>query len=224
MQHKYTVVKFASFNLSPRNAVYLRGYLGNLFKEKSPLLHNHLEDGSFRYKYPVVQYKIIEGNPLLVGLNEGADILNEIFLSIKVLIINGNRYHFDLKYLENSVFKIDFSPQPLLYRFFTPWMALNQHNINRYSQSSLEVQKHMLDSILVGNILSMMKGLGQHIDRDIIVDVRHREAIAHFKNQLMRVFWGTFKSNIRLPDFVGVGKAVSRGFGTIKMVENGALY
>lgn len=224
MKHKYTIVKFASFNLSPRNAVYLRGYLGNLFREKSTLLHNHLEDGTFRYKYPLVQYKIIDGNPLIIGLNEGADVLNEIFTGIRVLVINGKEYHFDLKYLENSFFTIETIPHFVSYQFLTPWMALNQHNVDRYLQSEFKAQKEMLNSILTGNLLSMMKGIGQHMDKQIIVEVRPREDIAHFKNQSMRVFWGTFKSNIKLPDFIGVGKAVSRGFGTIKLIENGALY
>lgn len=224
MKHKYTVVKFASFNLSPRNAIYLRGYLGNLFREKSPLLHNHLENGSFRYKYPLVQYKIIDRNPMILGLNDGADVLNEIFMGIKVLVINGKEYNFDLKYLENSFFDIYTSPHLVRYRFLTPWMALNQHNINLYNQSDFKTQTHMLNSILIGNLLSMMKGIGQHIDTQIYVDVQHREDIAHFKNQPMRVFWGTFTSNLRLPDFVGLGKAVSRGFGTIKLIEDGVIY
>lgn len=224
MKHKFTIIKFASFNLSPRNAVYLRGYLGNLFREKSSLLHNHLEDGTYRYKYPLVQYKIIDGNPLIIGLNEGADVLNEIFVKIKVLVINGKEYPFDLKYLENSFFTVETSPQLVSYRFLTPWMALNQHNVGRYLQSDLEAQNDMLKSILTGNLLSMMKGIGQHMDKQIIVDVRPREDIAHFKNQPMKVFWGTFKSNLRLPNYVGVGKAVSRGFGAIKLINDGAVY
>jgi hypothetical protein len=34
----------------------------------------------------------------------------------------------------------------------------------------------------------------------------------------MKGFKGTFAVNFELPDYIGLGKSVSRGFGTIKRV------
>ncbi len=59
MQIQTTTIRFPEIQLQARDAHKLRGYFGNLFKEHSPLLHNHFEDGSLRYKYSLVQYKII---------------------------------------------------------------------------------------------------------------------------------------------------------------------
>ena len=53
---------------------YLRGYFGNKFRDKS-IFHHHLDDAGLIYLYPRIQYKIIEGVPLIIGLSEGAKIL-----------------------------------------------------------------------------------------------------------------------------------------------------
>jgi len=39
--------------------------------------------------------------------------------------------------------------------------------------------------------------------------------VSMFKNQEMLTFQGKFVTNAVLPDYVGLGKSVSRGFGTI---------
>ena len=59
MKITQTIIQFPDIRLQTRDAHKLRGYFGNLFKEQSPLLHNHFQDGSTRYAYPLVQYKVI---------------------------------------------------------------------------------------------------------------------------------------------------------------------
>ncbi len=92
MQLHQTIIKFPEIELRTRDAHKLRGYFGNFFKEHSPLLHNHFEDGSLRYAYPLVQYKVIEHTPYLVGLAEGAKLLIELFLKIKEIDLEGEHY------------------------------------------------------------------------------------------------------------------------------------
>lgn len=55
----------------------IRGYIGNQFKDKS-ILHNHYGNERFLYSYPLVQYKIINGQPLILGVGEGAKVLKDI--------------------------------------------------------------------------------------------------------------------------------------------------
>ncbi len=40
-----TIIRFPEIQLATCDSHKLRGYFGNLFKEYSPLLHNHLESG-----------------------------------------------------------------------------------------------------------------------------------------------------------------------------------
>ena len=82
---KITHLTFPDLRLAVRDAHKLRGYFGRVFQEYSPLLHNHLENGGVRYGYPLVQYKVIDGIPMLLGINEGATLLLDLFLRIKVI-------------------------------------------------------------------------------------------------------------------------------------------
>ena len=79
-----TMIRFPDLRFQTRDAHKLRGFFGNLFKEYSPLLHNHFEDGSLRYAYPLVQYKVVDNIPMLTGFGEGGRLLIDLFLKIKI--------------------------------------------------------------------------------------------------------------------------------------------
>jgi hypothetical protein len=44
------------------------------------------------------------------------------------------------------------------------------------------------------------------------------EKQTHFKDQKMLAFSGDFVTNAVLPDLAGIGKAVSRGFGSVQKI------
>ena len=39
-----------------------------------------------------------------------------------------------------------------------------------------------------------------------------------YKNKNLIGFRGTFKTNFVIPNYIGLGRSVSRGFGTIKLI------
>lgn len=216
MQIQQTIIKFPDLSLKTRDAHKLRGYFGNLFKEKSPLLHNHFESGETRYSYPLVQYKIIDKLPYLIGLNDGAELLIQLFLKIKEIKIEENLIHIFSKNIENNFADIGIDQNLNEYNFNTLWMALNQSNFNKYSNLLLgDERKIFLERILIGNILSFFKYMNFTVEERIYVKLNFTEKETLFKNQRMAAFTGNFTTNAILPDLIGLGKAVSRGFGTI---------
>ena len=56
--------------VTDEDASKLRGYIANQFKEY-PILHHHVAE-AYVYTYPRVQYKIIEGAAIMLGIEEGA--------------------------------------------------------------------------------------------------------------------------------------------------------
>ena len=132
-------IQFPEIELQTRDAHKLRGYFGDLFKEHAPLLSNHFEDGSFRYRYPLVQYKVIRKTPMLIGINEGAELLTQLFLKIDHLDIDGKQYPIHTKNISQQQERIGFSEELVEYKFNTLWMALNQENFKKFS--SLKDQK-----------------------------------------------------------------------------------
>jgi len=216
MQIQLTTIKFPDISLHPHYAHKLRGYFGNLFKEKSPLLHNHYESGELRYSYPLVQYKIIDSIPMLLGLNEGAELLIELFLKIKELRLEDKTFTVYSKNITNKMETIGVSEELIEYKFKTMWMGLNQNNFNKYiNLLPGKEKKEFLNKLIIGNILSFYKGLNFRIEDKLYAKVDVDEKTSAFKNKNMTVFAGGFLTNAMLPDLIGLGKAVSRGFGTI---------
>lgn len=211
-----TIIRFPEIPLATRDAHKLRGYFGTLFQEQSPLLHNHLESGESAYKYPLVQYKVLEGVPTLVGLNEGAELLIGLFLNIKVLEIGSQSFPVLQKNIESSIINIGLSEDLHAYRFQTLWMALNQQNYSSWLHEDEAQKAKHLKAILTGNLLSFFKGMNYHIEGTIMVNLKitgQRET--QFKNNTMMAFEAGFVTNTILPEAIGLGKSVSRGFGTI---------
>ena len=211
-------IKFPEIQLQTRNAHKLRGYFGNLFKEHSPLLHNHYEDGRFRYKYPLVQYKVVDQTPMLVGLEEGAQLLTGLFLKIKELKIDDTVYPINSKNIEITQENVGYSSQFHSYTFRTLWMALNQINYAKYKKLSKERERQeMLNSILVGHILNLFRNCDIELrpNERLIAKTNVQERKTNFKEQKMIAFAGDFIVNAKLPSSLGLGKAASRGFGTI---------
>jgi hypothetical protein len=185
------------------------------------LLHNHFVDGSSRYAYPLVQYKVIRNEPILIGLGDGADLLAELFLKTKELNINGTVYPLFSKEIKHIQMKIGMTEQSTNYRFETAWMALNQHNHQIFRNTDQVFDSGFLEKVLIGNILSFFKAFKHFFDKDEIVQVRFNVVTyrsAKFKGNDMATFFGQFTTNVLLPDLIGLGKSVSRGFGTIQRI------
>ena len=216
MQLTQTLIRFPEIALRTRDAHKLRGFFGELFKEHSPLLHNHYDDGKVRYGYPLVQYKVIERVPMLTGFGEGSRLLIELFLKIKELDIEGVRYAIHSKNIENKIYDLSDLAQLRQYEFKTLWMALNQKNFGIYKNLKTEKEKEgFLNKQLQNNILSFYKGVGFRVTERIMVTGNYREKTTLFKNKKMLAFEGKFVTNALLPGYAGIGKSTARGFGTV---------
>ena len=224
-QHQLPIckVQFPEIELQTRDAHKLRGYFGTLFKEHAPILSNHFEDGNLRYKYPLVQYKVVRKTPMLIGIKEGAKLLTQLFLRISEIDIDGKRYPVNTKNISQQNEKIGFSRELIEYKFNTLWMALNQENFKKFSSlKDKKEESKMLDKLLVSHVLGFFKNIDLYLkpDERLIAKGKLQQRTTRFKDQKMLGFTGSFMINALLPDDIGIGKSVSRGFGTLtKEVE-----
>ena len=212
-----TIIRFPEIQLDTRDAHKLRGYFGDYFKLHSPLLHNHYEDGTLRYQYPLIQYKVINKIPTLVALNEGAELLSSLFLKIDHIRLDNRNYPLSSKNIEQRKVPVGLSESLYEYRFDTLWMALNQENHKEYIRLNIEEKDEKLNRILRNNILSFYKGAGIWLEDKVMAKGKFIEKETRFKDSRMLAFGGSFVTNAMLPVGVGLGKSVSRGFGTISM-------
>lgn len=218
-----TTITFPEIPLRVRDGHKLRGYFGNVFKEHSPLLHNHFETEAgetprYRYAYPLVQYKVLGSVPTLVGLGEAAALLVELFLKINHLDIEGRGFPVLSKNITHQQATIGLSDDLHTYRFETLWLGLNQKNYAEYRDATPDAQQAILKRTLTANILTVCEAAGLNLPREqrIMVKLTPTEPIVtNFKNAKLLGFGGTFTTNALIPNSLGLGKSVARGFGSV---------
>ena len=195
-----------------------RGAVAPLFPEEN-IYHNH--DGkSLMYRYPLIQYKLIEGRISIVGINEGAASVENHFQCGQRLTLR--LYDKDVELHVASKVTHYYSPESFEkaenYYFLKGWLPLNQENHRKYIKAeSLSEKISLLDGILSANILSLFGGFGYFSEnRSIaqIVEIVSSDTVKYKDNEMLS-FNVRFKCNAALPEFCGLGKGASRGFGTI---------
>jgi hypothetical protein len=192
----------------------LRGFFATKFNEYS-LLHQHNAD-KFIYRYPMVQYKMIDRTPTVIGINEGAEVLKEIYDEYEKITLNGNEYKIIERGITYKEEDFGISEKLVKYEFITPWFALNQENFRKYLSFDKGQQAKLLNKNLIGNLLSMSKSLGYQVPEKIKCHTELKSRSSSLKGNEIIAFKGSFITNFLIPDYFGLGKSVSRGFGTVR--------
>jgi hypothetical protein len=200
----------------------LRSWINSTFPD-NPLLHHHEPvSGRLIFQYPRIQYKIINGLPILYGLEDGVEVVEHIFLALRseeaVLgsqIINA----ITLKSGKTALVETEMTRYSLL----TPWLAFNANNLQKYNSAlSWLDRKKIINSILVGNILSMAKTFGFTID----FLIRPHSKVDNLSITLPRHglkalgLIGSVELNIVLPPLIGLGRHTSLGYGVFFKEEH----
>jgi hypothetical protein len=90
------------------------------------------------------------------------------------------------------------------------------------SMDDLSDRIDLLERILVGNLLSFAKGVGIEIEQQIICKLISFEEprLVKVKGVKVMSFNCEFKTNMSLPDYMGIGKHASIGYGTVVKIEH----
>ena len=210
----FTTVSFRAGDL-PK----LRGFFATHFPDNSEF-HNHLPDGSCYYRFPVIQYRLIDSRPALIGVKEGIELIKGLFFKLDELIINERKYQLPEKEIVLKEQELGECKEYLNYRFASPWMALNQENYILYRKKNKIEQQQFLKFLLRENLKTLCKGFGywiEDIDK-VKVEGYFKEKLVNFKNRKMVCFAGEFTTNFMLPQYLGIGKQSARGFGVVEKV------
>jgi hypothetical protein len=220
MQIKTIILSFECDERVKNRPDLLRGNFATCF-EKNLLMHQHEGEDKYLYRYPMVQYKILDGKSTVLGIGKGAELLNKIHKEVNVIDMNGHKYEIIEKTIFCGYTFFTHSRESFPYSFLTPWLALNEKNYEKYQRlGSWGKKKELLEKILIGNIISMSKSLGYTVPEPIKANINKLKEVQTFlKGTPMLGFLGTFSVNFEIPDYWGIGKSVSRGFGTVKRCQ-----
>lgn len=213
---QYVKVQFTELSARLNDSPKIRGYFSEKYHNEVKM-HNHAH-GKTVYEYPKVQYKVIAGVPTIVGVGDFSEKLLDIVMRENEIIIGGEKQKIVAAEVKSGYVPFGVSKKVKEYKFVTPWVALNEKNIKKYIAADEIERGEMLEKILIGNMISMAKGLGIQIEDKIKVKANLRKVDTHIKDINMLGFYGTFKTNFEIPEYTGLGKSVSRGFGSVALV------
>jgi len=203
------------------DASAIRGFFGRLFKTVSAF-HGH-SGASLIYKHPLIQYKVLNGSALIMGLKEGAYLLKAV-PDLEHLIVRGKRLSVVAQTRSDWAFDFGICSAPIEYEFITPWGALNQDNFRTYCtfKNDKASVNRLLTRVLIGNLLSLSKAVSYVVDETIQVAVTANgyEELKAKPGVHLVGFNGRFKANFAIPDNWGIGKFSSRGYGVVARGDN----
>lgn len=187
-------------------------------KDIDILYHNHAEGGGFRYSYPLIQYKRLKGKAAIVCVQEGVDCIGQ-FLMVQTpeLILDNRTVNLEIQSIKPQEILLQMCQTKLSYHLKN-WLPLNSENIKTYkSIESLADRVMMLEGILKANLLSMCKGLGIYLPDQLFLTITDlsKPCYVFVKGVPTMSFDVELRTNLSIPDGLGVGKNASIGFGTI---------
>ena len=197
--------------------------LKRLGEKANVLYHNHIGDSSYRYSYPLIQYKRLRGNAAIVCVEEGADVIGQYLLESTDTVTLGER---EVRLTTGKLFPARILMQTWQSSFsyhICRWLPLNTKNYHLYRMMDDENERKMLlESILKGNLLSMLKGLGIYLEDELLVRITNLEPpyVVYNKGVGIMAFNADFTSNLSIPNNIGIGKNASIGFGVVWQDRN----
>lgn len=198
-----------------------RGAVIETTKRNNDLYHNHTEEGVI-YRYPAIQYKKIAGKAALICFEKGTEAIHEFFSNTDWTMRIGQRQvEVRVQEVKARQFNVGVWENRFDYNLLN-WMPLNQDNYKRYHAAESYAEKMaILESILLGNLLTFCEGMGFHPEKEVKAAITHikGDKIANYRGQIMQTFDLSFWSNLSVPDFAGLGKGTSVGFGLVRQLR-----
>ncbi len=207
--------------IHPWEVPAFRGAIIESAGRKNIIFHNHKQD-KFVYSYPLIQYKRIGKKPHLVCIEDGVDEIHKFFENMQEgVFLNERPYEIKIGNLHLNSFTLQVWDKAFLYRI-TDWSPLNQENYTKYGKIEDENERMtFLNRILTGNILSFAKGINWTVEKVIISKIDRIDKIKtlRIKGVPRVVFNVSFKTNVFLPNGIGLGKNVALGFGVVHEIR-----
>lgn len=216
------VTALVETEISSAEIPYLRGTMIHLSGD-DPLFHNHNADG-FNYVYPLVQYRRINGCAAVIGINQGGEALLHLLGNGEdfSLQLGNRRVEVEAVTIRTEKAQVVCERNSTYTYSISQWLPLNRENYQAYQQQEVLIDRiGMLEKILIGNILSFAKGVGIFFECPVECRILELQStgLAKYKEVELMSFSAKFRCNVRLPEFIGLGKSVSVNHGVINRIK-----
>ena len=216
----YLAIRFRN-ELASYEVPAFRGAVIHKVPASLTLFHNHIKD-KFRYRYPLIQYKRINGKAAIVCVGEGTEDIGNFFANQNLdMEISGRKERFEIDSITANRWLLQLWESDFPYTL-RKWLPFNTSNYAAYRQlEGITERAELIEHILTGNMLSMCTGLNTHLESHIsykLLQIKEQK-VYDFKGVKMLGLDISFKTNLFMPDYIGLGKGASLGFGMIEQIE-----
>ena len=219
-----TVILSFSNALSTHQITQFRGAIIAAIGEKAnTLFHNH-QDDKFRYSYPLVQYKRIRQKAAIVCIKDGAEAIGQFFANADLCVkIGEDEVQLQIESVTPNRTLVQLWDDKFNYRI-RKWLPLNAKNYEEFIKlEGLSEKVSFLEKILIGNLLSFAKGVDVKIENQLLCNITSLSEPTLIRNKGVKLmaFDIEFKTNLSIPEFIGIGKNASIGYGILTEVRGG---
>lgn len=220
-QLRTLLIKFEN-ELASWEVSAFRGAIIEKVGRENLLFNHHLDDNKYYFRYPVLQYKSIRRQPAILCLGEGVKEIHKLFTKPTWEIkLKDKEIDLVIDSLELKNVSLKVSDKSSSFGLKN-WLALNEKNHKKYMAISDEISRiEMLEKILIGNILSFAKGMNWDITEQINVRIQQigKTKNLKYKNTHLLAFTLYFSTNVELPQYIGLGKGASHGYGMVNPLK-----
>jgi hypothetical protein len=193
---------------------------------QSDLFHNHKTNTAVIYRYPLIQYKVIDQKPAIICINAGTDDIHyllenqEFFFDIKGKV---DKYEVEELVLKNVI--IQTWQDSFRYNIHN-YMPFNQENYAVFQKlGSMKHQLQFIQELLYKHISIILEELEEagnsSIPLNIEIEQVKSDRYIEYKGVHHMTYCLNIKTNVSLPNYIGIGKGVSVGFGIVKKLRSG---
>jgi hypothetical protein len=178
-----------------------------------PMLNGKYRD---RYLYPRVQVKVLNEQIYIIGVGDGSDCVLQLIDNITTLDFGNITFEVNDKNIIYMTDQFQQSDQLIRYRFVTPWVALNQTTGRKYRALNNSERVSFLNKLLGQNIVFIAKELDVDIKNKVFTKVNLSSLFPKpVDENNWGAFSGEFSTNFNLPNYIGLGNGITRGYGAI---------
>lgn len=211
---KTILVLFKNVKLDSYQIEAFRKDINIRTENRYDLLHNHLTEGGFFYRYPKIQFRAFKGYAALFGLDEGRDLVLDLLAGSEL----GEVYTSHYEIVSNSDCPVQVEQKMNRYsvRDLVPF---NADSYRQYrTLDSLADRASLLERRIATHIVQFCKEMEVPFEKgDITVKLKalKKQPEPEMKNERMLSFDIIIETNVNLPDFMGLGRFKSLGKGVI---------
>ena len=183
-----------------------------------PMLNAKYRD---RYLYPRVQVKVLNEQIYIIGVGDGSDCVLQLIDKIRTLDFGNITFEVNDKNIIDMMDQFQQADQLIRYRFVTPWVALNQTTGRKYRALNNSERVNFLNKLLGQNIVFVAKELSVDLEDKVFTKVNLSSLFPKpVDENNWGSFFGEFSTNFNLPNFIGLGNGITRGYGAIYSLFN----